>query len=116
MQQGACNMTDRNPSSRQSQGDRELFVAEVGDLQTTVMTGIADYGGALRDRDVDAIALASTLASELFILAHDMVRGLRIESEVARQQTHNALAGLLELADRASPDDDDDDNDDEEPL
>lgn len=87
---------------------RESFLGKLADVEGTIMEAVADHDDALRDRDIDAIAHASTLASNLFSLTHDIAIGLPIDSAAAQQRVRDMLAGLSALADEAFPTEDED--------
>lgn len=88
---------------------RELFLEKLADAESTIMVAVADHDDMLRDRDIDAIAQASTIAAKLFTFAHDLALGLSADNTTAQQQVQQVLAGLSALADIAFPVEDEDD-------
>jgi len=88
---------------------RELFLEKLADAERMIMVAVADYDDMLRDRDIDAIAQASTAAAKLFTFAHDLALGLPADSATAQQHVQEVLAGLSALADMAFFIEDEDD-------
>lgn len=88
---------------------RELFLAKLTDVESTIMEAVADHDDMLADRDIDAIALGSELATKLFTFTHDMALGLPVDSAVSQRHIQEVLAALSALADKAFPTRDEDD-------
>lgn len=88
---------------------RELFLEKLADAESAIMVAVADHDDMLRDRDIDAIAQASTIAAKLFSFAHDLALGLSTDSATAQQHVQQVLAGLSALADMAFSAEDEDD-------
>lgn len=95
--------------ARDLHGRREIFLEKLADAESTIMVAVADHDDMLRDRDIDAIAQASTAAEKLFTFAHDLALGLPADSATAQQQIQDVLAGLSALADMAFPVEDEED-------
>jgi hypothetical protein len=84
-------------------GRSKPFLEELAEVEGKIMVAVADHDDVLRDRDIDAIAQASTLASELFTFAYDMAFGLLADSAAAQRHVQEMLAGLSALADKVFP-------------
>jgi hypothetical protein len=88
-------------------GRSKPFLEKLAEVEGKIMVAVADHDDVLRDRDIDAITQASTLASELFTFAHDMAFGLPADSSAAQRHVQEMLAGLSALADKVFPSGDD---------
>lgn len=95
--------------ARDLHGRREIFLEKLADVESTIMVAVADHDDMQRDRDIDAIAQASTAAAKLFTFAHDLALGLPTDSVAAQQHVQEVLAGLSVLADMTFPVEDEDD-------
>lgn len=79
----------------------ERFLSQLSEVENLVMVAVADNNDALADRDIDAVAEASTVAANLFTAAHALALGLSLDSPAFQKQLQEALVGLSTLADRA---------------
>ncbi|MGF7007206.1 hypothetical protein [Aminobacter sp. BE322] len=92
------------------QGRRDVFSGQLADVEGNIMEAVAEHDDVLSDRNIDAIAHTSALASKLFTLAHDLALGLSVDSVETQQQVREALVALSELADQSFLSEDEDDD------
>lgn len=88
---------------------RDMMIGSLASIEGDILTAVADQDDMLDDRDIDAIALASSAAAKLFTLAHDLAFGLVVNSPVAQETVQEVLAELSTLTDVTFASDEEDD-------